>query len=281
MTSFTPDDVRASYGFVGALAASVPEMAGILNTAVAQQWTADRFLMAITSTHWYRTNSSAMREWVTQQAVDPAEAAAQLGKRRVQAAEKAAALGLPIQSQLLDQVALASLLGGFDDARLGQHLARNYFDPNTVDLTRTTGQVAETQMQLKQLAGAYGMPNDEVWLRGRLGEVIRGDNTVEGAKLVAVNYAKAKYAAYADQFDAGATVVDIAAPHREAIQRTLELGEVSLQDAAVQRALQRGQAVYETEKAARQDARWQYTTNAKAAVGELATRIGKDFGYLA
>src|SRR4051812_25471954 len=76
----SPEDIKASYGFVALLADEVPEINDLLVQAIQDQWTPDRFIMSVANTDWYRDTPPAEREWITKQVSDPAGAEADIQK---------------------------------------------------------------------------------------------------------------------------------------------------------------------------------------------------------
>lgn len=285
----TAADIKASYGFVGQLADNIPELKKILQKAVKGQWTQDRFLMAVSDTKWYRSNSAAMRQWITTKAVDPKEAAAQLDSAYQTALRIAAETGLPLDRQELTETALAGMLGSMDEADLRFHMNRKYFRAEDYDLQESYGQVAENVTNIRQMASAYGIfdPND-AWTREQLQEVMHGRETIESVQQRAINYAKSKYAQFRDRLDAGETISDIARPGMDAARELLEQ-DISMNDPLIQKYLQaRGEdgqpadmPVWQLEQMARKDSRYQYTSNAKQQVGEILQTIGSNWGFVA
>lgn len=283
-----PADIKASYGFVGRLADGIPELKKILDKAVKGQWTQDRFLMTVADTNWYRSNSAAMREWITLEGVDPAEAAARLESSIQRTGALSDTLGLGLTLQQRTEAALEGMLKGMDDATFGRYLSKQYFDPRGISLTDTRGQVAESQMGIQELRAQYGlMDEDDSWLRGRLGDIMLRGGTVESARRNAIDYAKARYSQFADRLEGGETLADIARPARDSVSRLLEQ-DVGLDDQVMQRWLQaRGedgqpvdQPIWKLEQEARKDERWDRTVNARQAAADVVSRIGKDFGFL-
>lgn len=282
----TPADIQAAYGFVGAMARAIPELNTILQQAVREQWTTDRFTMTVTDSAWWRQNANAARQWLTSATVDPATHENRWNAQAGNVLKRAEALGVPMTwAQARDASMWRALNEGVDEENFDGYLVRTFFAQGT----QPAGRAAAITMELGEIGAAYGYkPSDaesQLWLRRVLG----GETTMDTFRAQALSYAKAKYPSLIAELDAGQTVQQIAQPRRERMAQLLELdpSDVDLSDALIDRSLQaRGQdgkpvtmPVWEFEKEVRKDQRWQYTNNAKASVGSMLERIGKDWGF--
>lgn len=295
-----PETIKASFGFVGALADAIPELKELLNQAIAGQWTNDRFIMAVSASEWYRTNSSAAREWITLNAVDPASAKA----NHIRAAGDAWTFGWKHGITLNDeQAAEAALWRMFnpqaDEEQFRVHLARTYFNPHQ-DWHNLTGSAAQAARQIQEIGRAYGWDDWENYDQSRemLGQMMRGELDVEGLQRKMVDQAKIKYPGLHDQLMSGMTVKEIAEPYMSAYSRVLETPQTAINwydDKLIQEAMQyrpidnnTGKGVesagtmplHQFETKLREDPRWRKTDNAINTTGQLLERIGKDWGFV-
>lgn len=286
-----PQEVEARYGFVGQMAKTIPELRGILDRAVREQWTTDRFIMEVSNTNWYRTNGAAMREWMTLEATDPKTAWEKKthGKRDVYAI--ASEMGITMTDKQLEEAFYyRQWSGGQSEAHFRQWLAHQYFDASKFDWENGTGLAAEYASQLDTLRQNYGMPDSEKtpWVTENLQLMMEGKQTLEGLQIAARHYASSKYSAFTEQFEAGMSVKDVALPYMDSYRRLLEQdANKGLQDDLLQKALtfksEKGQAMatWQFEEMLRKDQRWAVTTNAKDSMAELLQEIGSNFGYFA
>lgn len=290
-----PEALKASYGFVAALAAAIPELKDLLNAAVAGQWTNDRFIMAVSASNWYRTNSDKVREWITLQSVDPETAR----QNHIRQAGEVWTFAFQNGIQLTDgQAADAALWRMFNpnvsEDMMKVHLARTYFNPGQ-DWNQLTGAAAGYANQIQEIGRQYGWDDWDNYDQSRnwLGKLMRGEDTIEGFQRSMLDYAKVKYPALHDQLLGGMTLRQIADPYMASYSRVLETPQTAInwyEDPMMQQALQyhQGQGdtqsagtmpVYEFEKMLRQDPRWRKTTNAMDSTASLIEKIGKDWGY--
>lgn len=81
----------------------------------------------------------------------------------------------------------------------------------------------------------------------------------------------------------GTDLETIYQPYKNRMASILELNPetIDINDATLRSAIgaDREMPLYEFEKALRKDSRWQYTTNARDKISEIATRISRDFGF--
>lgn len=282
----TPADIQASYGFVGALSRAVPELNTILQQAVREQWTTDRFTMAITDSAWWKANANATRQWLTASVTDPATFENRWNSQAGNALKRAEELGLSLTwSQARDAAMWRSVHEGVDEKNFDGYLARTFFNAASAPGT-LAGQAAQVNMQLNEVGSAYGYTMNDNERQDWLRRVMTGETTLDTFKNAAITYASSAYSQYADRFAAGQTLTDVKRPAREALNRILE-ADVEDKDPLMQRYLHargdNGQPVdmpvWQLEQLARKDARWDNTTNAKAAVGDMLQTIGRDWGF--
>lgn len=290
-------NLKASYGFVAALAAKVPEIRVLMQRAVREKWTSQRFQMAVAGTKWWKRTPAQTRQWITQQASDPASANRNLITGANKVALIAGTLGLSkgMTNAIARDIWLDGQLAGYDE----QQMRGLIFD-------RLTGRVASGDIggefgslinQAKEMAGAYDYrPADlDRQARDAAGFGLHyGDESQAGLSAWETklkNYAKAKYGAFADRIDAGETVRDIAQPYIDVYGQILEVNpqDVGLDDKLLQKALQgvteagkppAAQPVWQFEQELRKDPRWAKTNNANQAAASVLTKIGETFGMI-
>lgn len=311
-----PEDIEATYGFVALLARSVPEVGGLLNQARAEQWTTDRFNMAIANTNWWKATPEQSRRWLVQQIGDPASAnrAMQTGGEQISGIAARYGFTAPPPAEAR-QLWLNAQLAGYDESLTEKYVFNHMFNgwgskgPGGV----AGGEFGQRAMDARQIALAYGYNPQglDSEIEQAVAGAIRGgqDRTVGLAswrsKLEA--YAKSKYSAYAERIASGETVADIALPYREAMADVLELNinSVNLSDPLLEKWLtagggstptggvsgrqnstggaataSRAVSVWEAKQELRKDPRWQYTRNAWRASADVATAVGKAFGLV-
>lgn len=297
----SPEALKASYGFVGALADAIPELKNIMNTAVAQQWTNDRFIMAVSASDWYRQNADHAREFITLQAVDPATAQANWIRASGDMWTYAWQQGIQLNDQQAAEAAMWKMMNPTapDDA-VRVHLARTYFNPG-MDWNQLNGQAAQFARQIQEVGRNYGWDDWENYDASRdwLGKMMRGESDVEGFQRSMIEQAKIKYPGLADQLMAGANVKDLAQPYVDSYSKILEMPTTAINwtdDKLITEAMQyrpdnggnggKGtesngtMPLYQFDQKLREDPRWRKTDNAINTTGTLLQTIGKDWGFV-
>jgi len=290
-------NLKASYGFVATLAAKVPEIRTLMQRAVREKWTSERFQMAVAGTKWWKRTPAQTRQWITQQASDPASATRNwaTGANKISMIAGSMGLSKGMTNAIARDIWIDTQLAGYDE----QQLRAVVYDRLTgrVPINDIGGEFGSLINQAKEMASAYGYaPGDlDKQAKDAAGLGLHyGDESQAGLSLWETklkNYAKSKYGAFADRIDAGETVRDIAQPYIDVYGQVLEVNpqDVGLNDALLQKALQgtseagkppAAQAVWQFEQGLRKDPRWGFTNNAKQATAEVATTIGKAFGMI-
>lgn len=306
MTSPTPtpppssEAIKASFGFVGAMAAAIPELRGILDQAVREQWTTDRFIMAVSASGWYKSNSDKAREWLTLQTVDPATAQRKHWLASNEMQTRAMQLGMTLTQSQWESAATWRILNPeASDDYLNLYLTQTFFDPYQ-DWAGLSGRAAGLAGEIQEIGRAYGWDDFDHYNESRdwLGKIMQGKDTIDGFRRKMLDYAKVRYPGLHDQLLAGMTVRDVADPYMDVYSNILEVSKSAINwydDRLVQRALQYrppsggdggtgvqsngAMPIYEFEKVLREDPRWQKTNNARDAAVSVIERIGRDWGF--
>lgn len=304
-------DIKSQYGFVAELSKSVPEINRILKRAIQEQWTAQRFSMAVADTRWWRKNAATTREWLVQKITDPRTAEIEMrnGAHKVQ--NRAEYLGVPIPSwERAKRIWLNGMLQGFGDS--GQHFDAHVYlttrskKQNPYDLIKNSGGlIGSLASEMIQMGFDYDYLGGD-WEKTPAGrsaarEIVShiddimqagGEGSLDSWKNKMINYAASKYAPFAERIRAGETPMAIARPYMQVVSEVLEIPEteLTLREKLIERAMQGtmneqgaavGMTTWQVAQAARKDARWRTTNNARTAVGSLLTEIGTRFGKIA
>lgn len=277
-----------SYGFVGQLANAIPELKAILEQAAREEWAPEKFDRAVMDSDWWKQSADSVRQLAILEATDPSTYQQNLTNAADKVRLMAQQMGRPGSPEQRSALALQALTNNWDDeqirAQIGAQLPLEVIDDAWV------GDAAQMEQHLRRTIENYGVSYTDDWLRTALDAIQRGDETLGGWEGVVRARAKATYAQFASQIDAGMTVRDIADPYIATMAQTLELPEtgIKLTDATIQKALTtRGadgvagtQPLWEFQRALRDDPRWDKTNNARASAASLVSRIGKDMGFL-
>lgn len=282
----TADEIAARYGFVAAFFNADPELAKLLNDAIRGNWTNERFQGVFMNTKWYRSRSASIRQWADLETRDPAELEAKVRERQLELYDQFSQMGIETSFGQTRSIAYQSLKFAWSDAQVRDVVA-------SVMMERggwTGGTAATMEMQVRQLAGDYGIQVTDDQVTGYVHGLINESYTEDNIRAYLKDMAKSKYTGMSSYLDQGMTVRDVAQPYISSYANLLEVGAetIDLNDSLVQQALQGApakpgeppqmQSVYQFERALRRDPRWLRTKNARQSAVDAAMSIAKDWG---
>ena len=201
---------------------------------------------------------------------------------------QAVQLGFELDEDQVAKLADQSLyLAGGSSANIDTTALKTH----VVEVGRITGKggtALQAMDKLKSEAYANGVAYNDGWYETAAKDVLVGTGTMEGWSNQIKDAAKSKYAALADQIDAGLTVRDIASPYIQELASTFEVDQntVGLEDPLMQRALtglnESGQPyltpLWQFQRELKQDDRYFKTNKANQEFTGLATEIAREFG---
>jgi hypothetical protein len=202
--------------------------------------------------------------------------------------DKFTQLGRNLGDINIRQLAEHSLKFQWNDAQL-QNVIASYvkYDPKTA-----AGQIAAHEMQIKAMAGEYGVSLSRSTMQTYIQGLVSGKFTQDNLQDVFRDQAKSKFPGMAAYLDKGMSVRQVAAPYVDSYSRLLETSPESVQvaDPLLQKALQGQvrkpgeppimQSVYDFEQNLRKDSRWMQTKNAHDELKNAAMGIGKAWGLV-
>jgi len=286
-----PEDVQASYGFVALIAKQIPEIGTLMEQAVRENWTPDRFSLALANTGWWKSTPDGQRQWLVKTIADPASAYTEAATGADQIRNLTAQLGVPMpDAKTAQDWWLWTKVAGYDENGTRAYIARTALDSNFSAAEPGGGRLGQMVNDMWKLSQDYGyMPNgivNEISDRAQWYLRTGGSIDTTGWQSQMREYAAAKYAPFADRIRGGETVRDIARPYLDSYSKVLELNaqDISLDDKLMQKALQGdGQAalpVWQFEQELRKDDRYGYTNGARQEAASTVQAIGRAFGMV-
>lgn len=292
MADPTPEDIKASYGFVALLGNAVPEINDLLNQAIQQKWTPDHFVMSVANTNWWKSTPATTREWIIKSATDPAQAYTESATGADYIRNLSAQLGVPMPSpDRAKEIWLWTKVAGYDENGVRAYLSRVAFDEGGAS-EKNGGIYGQMVNDMFKMAADYGYNPQDLsdQILGQAQWIMRTGGNVNSAgwQSKMIDYAQSKFAPYAEDIRGGKTVTDIARPIVDRVSQLLELNpnSVQLDDPLMKKALtewganNRAYSLNEIENFARQDSRWKTTDNAMESTTKLLNEIGQQFGML-
>lgn len=284
------EELAATYGYAATFFNSDPELRGLIDRAVHEQWTADRFRAAFMASAWYRARNADTRQWVELESRDPATASQRIGNQQYVIQGIANQMGISLPTDRLRKMARDSLMFGWEETQLKEAVAAEFqYRPGG----NTAGGAASIEDRIRQYASDYGVSLGDTqvgqWVQGTLA----GKFTEEHLRDYARDMARSKYPGMSYYLDQGMTVRQVAAPYVKSYSDLMEIGEdtVNLGTPIIQTALQGVQAdantaprmrsLFEFERDVRKDPQWLKTKNARDSVQNATLGVLRDFGLYA
>lgn len=214
-----PTKVKSDYGKYTALAATNPEIKGLLDQATKNNWSPQQFEQAVQGSKWYTTTTPAQRDLQLAQATDPAGATEARSKAHDKVNQAATNLGVPLTPAVI-ALADQAFENGWTDDEINRKLA---------DLVQVnpqggnTGQTAVTLAALKSQARSYLVPISDATLSSWVTQIQRGDVPPASFEAYLKEQAKSLFPGMKGAIDAGVTPEQYVNPYRELAAQTLEL----------------------------------------------------------
>lgn len=284
--------LATQYGFALAFMDSDPELKSLFGQAVKGGWDATMFQAKLRNTKWFKTHSANVRNAILMKTSDPATYKENVDKMVSQVKNAwGSTYGNMIPATQLHAWAETAFRMGWSQEQLMDRMGASLNFTKAIQGGKLGGSAGEATSQLRELASQYGINIGQSWLANNVKRVVMGDDTIEGIQSRIRAMAKQEYGAFADQIDAGRTVMEIADPYIQKYADLLELNpaDVSLKDAKVQKALTMkndkghpvGQSLSDFADSVRSDPRWQYTKNAKQQAADVTMNLLRSFGVSA
>lgn len=285
--NYSLTDFMARYGAQAALAAMDPQINDLLQRAMAEDWTPEKFQAEFMNTNWFKTHSVSWRNAIIAQQTDPAEYAASLQKVMDRISRTAIQNGV-----IVDPAEAKNLATSLLNEYWGTTIPDDVMNVRLAAVTSLSkiygGKTMSISDNLKQYASAMGVKFDQSYFDSAAKSVVAGASTMEQWTNSLKDAAKSRFPMFATQIDAGATVRQIASPYLQTLSGVLEVpvDSLSLDDPTVAMAFDKinkdGQpavmGLWEYEKMLKRDPRWKFTKNARSAVDNVGRQVLQDFG---
>lgn len=282
------DELAEQYGLSAGLINSSKELKKLFNQAVSGGWSGVKFQAKLKNSHWWKSQSSTLRKYITQKYTDPATFKQKQKAAQYKVNQLAVTVGLGNQigkhggsSKLLKSAIYNSLALGWSDARIKDWMGAKATTHGGI----MWGEAGEAFDKAHELAYLNGMKYSGDWYKKQAVAISSGKSTIENTEAAIRKQAAATYSAFAEQIKAGQNVMDLAAPYIKSVATLLELPEtdVDLTEKTVYNAMAGGHAgenfpLWQFENYVRNDPRWRKTNNARESMMTVARQVAKDFG---
>jgi len=280
------EEMARKFGYSAAFLNAYPEIKGLVQQAIDQDWTEEMFQARFKNTNFWRNLSEQHRKIAIMQTDDPAEYGALWNRTQQHVINLIGQMGGNANDwNLINKVAGQMIWEGWNDERGLQEIGMHITFGNT---GMAGGKAGETQMEINKYAYDMGVKNSDTWMQQALRDVMSGSKSMQDIKNQIMQQSIAAFPSYADQFKTGATLSDIAQPYLQSMSTILELapGSVNLFDPTVRNALNfkgtdgkvTNKPLWQFQADLRSDPRWTKTQNAQDSLMGVGKKVLQDFG---
>lgn len=219
------NELAETYGASYAFFKSQPELWKLLNGAVENQWTSDKFQAEVKNTKWWKTNSDTVRQAQALEKTDPATYAATMEAARVQARQLAVKAGAIMSEKNISNLARNMVYYGWNEQQVQNYVGQYIkFGENHV-IGGVAGQAAR---EIKKEAHSLGVAVSEQSVLNNAAYLVRGVTSMEKIQSSLRAQAAGLYPAFAEQINAGASMQDLAQPYVQTLAQELQLPETDI-----------------------------------------------------
>jgi hypothetical protein len=220
-----PEDWRnaaaEAYPQYYAIVRNVPEIARLLEEAIANTYTPEQFQAKLEQTSWWQQTTASAREWDINGQRDPATQQTLIDNKRVEVRNLAlSAFGVQLSDEKLEQLTVDSLRFGWSYNFL-QNAIGDVATQSTVGISQLRqGYIGQT---IRQTAKRYGVALADETFNSFVNRIAVGQETTDSFENYASNIARSLYPTLTAQFDSGLTFEDAVSPYRQVAANLLEL----------------------------------------------------------
>ena len=220
-----PEDWKTAaqelYGAYYDMIKNDPQISKLLEDAIKNSWSPEKFQVELEKTDWWRTTTANARQFQILETTDPATARAQLDERIVLVRETAQRLGITLDSESLERMARNAI-------NLGFNLTAQVEDLVGSEAIRTAGGVSQLRYgylgnSLRESARKYGVALSDVTFNEWLNKIAVGSESVETFESYANQIARTLYPTLSSGFDRGLSFGQMTDPYAQVASRILEI----------------------------------------------------------
>ena len=216
---------QEQYGGYYAIVKSIPEVSALLQNAVANDWSNDKFNYELSQTTWFKTTSTSARQWDLSEQSDPASAQQKVDNQAAQIKAKALTLGIRLDDTSVAKLAKDSLRGGWDETTITNSIGSQAMQSTAGVSQLRSGYIGQT---LRQTAADYGISLSDDTFNQFVNKVATGQESQNSFQQYALQMAKSLFPGIAAQLDAGQTYKQIVDPYKQTAAQILEMNPESI-----------------------------------------------------
>ena len=289
------EELAAQYQAAVGIIYTVPELQGLFEQAINEEWTPARMQAAVQSSEWYRNNDEYARVAWAQEQAGGADWQTNLANARSAVQIAASQMGADVTDEELNALAKRYIYEGWGDSTR-RAMMMNALSNEITFLRDDRGQAymsgnaGELVDNLRNMARANGISYTDNWYESAARSVASGLSQAADWERDVREQAASLFPVYSDKIRAGMNVYDLASPYINTMAQELELdpNQITLNDPYIRSALggmsDSGDFVpmglWDFQKKLRQDPRWENTSKAQNEVTSITGRVMQMFGLM-
>jgi hypothetical protein len=216
---------QEQYGGYYAIVKSIPEVATLLQKAVANGYPEAKFNYELSQTTWFKTTTASARAWDISEQSDPASAQQRVDNQAAKIKSQALSLGVRLDDTSVAKLAKDSLRGGWDETTITNSIGSQAMQSTTGVSQLRSGFIGQT---LRQTAADYGVSLSDDTFNQFVNKVATGQESQSSFQQYALQMAKSLFPGIAAQLDAGQTYKQIVDPYKQTAAQILEMNPESI-----------------------------------------------------
>jgi hypothetical protein len=289
------DELAAQYQSAVGIIYTVPELQGLFEQALDQEWSPAQMQASIQNSEWFRNNDQYARTAWARETLGGADWQANLSEARKAVQIAAAQIGSDVTDEELNALAKRYIYEGWGEStRRGMMM-----EALSGEITFLTDQRGQTSMSgtsgtladnLRNLARANGVSFSDNWYLSAARSVASGLSQQTDWERDVRKQAASLYPVYSQKIEQGLNVYDLASPYINTMAQELELdpNQITLNDPYIRSALGgmndngdfTSMGLWDFQKKLRNDPRWENTSKAQNEVTSVTGRVMQMFGLM-
>ena len=287
------DTANTRFGWVAQLYDTDPSIKALMDRAVTQGYTPNRFAAELRNTSWWKNTSASVRSYMGLQATDPAALQEQVNKLKPEIRNQASTLGLSLDEATITKLANDGVKYGWTQTQVANHIGAEAIKEDRLAGGMAGGSQelsnATALQNIRNIANDYMIDVTDQEFNQFTRQILSGKKTEQDFTNLMKSRAKLQYSGLTENIDRGETVRGSTESYRNIAANLLEItpDEVNFSDEKFAPAFNfvddatkkpRQMNMQEWAQYIRSTPDWQQTENARNTYREAAFTLARSFG---
>ena len=287
------DTANTRFGWVAQLYDTDPSIKALMDRAVTQGYTPNRFAAELRNTSWWKNTSASVRSYMGLQATDPAALQEQVNKLKPEIRNQASTLGLSLDEATITKLANDGVKYGWTQTQVANHIGAEAIKEDRLAGGMAGGSQelsnATALQNIRNIANDYMIDVTDQEFNQFTRQILSGKKTEQDFTNLMKSRAKLQYSGLTENIDRGETVRGATESYRNIAANLLEItpDEVNFSDEKFAPAFNfvddatnkpRQMNMQEWAQYIRSTPDWQQTENARNTYREAAFTLARSFG---